>query len=160
MALIDGADEEDEQRFSIAHELAHFLRDYWNVRRQIRKRLARDAAEVLDGQRPPTSAERLQALLRNVSLGFDVHLMERDRDGYPMSACAAQAEEDADRLAFELLAPAEHVLANGTRAKTGALAEKLKQFYGLPALQAAQYAGILRPPVRTDPLIRRLRAVT
>ena len=28
IAFIDGTDSEDEQRFSLAHELSHFLRDY------------------------------------------------------------------------------------------------------------------------------------
>jgi hypothetical protein len=157
VALVDGSDEEAEQRFSIAHELAHFLRDYWSVRRRICKRLGVAALEVLDGERPPSSQERLQALLRNVPLGFHLHLMERDSEGNPLTSSIAQAENDADFLAYELLAPAEHVLGNDRTVSNPALVRRLRDFYGLPRTQASRYAGILLPPTKTDPLLFRLK---
>jgi len=157
VALIDGSDGEDEQRFSIAHELAHFLRDYWSLRRRILKRLGGEALRVLDGERPPTPQERLHALLRDVPLGFHLHLMERDGEGNPLTSSIAQAEDDADRLAYELLAPAEHVLAD-THDSRAAMTRRLREFYGLPGMQASRYANILMPPVKTDPLILRLRS--
>src|SRR5439155_23441742 len=58
VALVDGSDGDAEQRFSIAHELAHFLRDYWNLRRRILKRLGAEALQVLDGDREATAQER------------------------------------------------------------------------------------------------------
>lgn len=157
VALIDGSDGESEQRFSIGHELAHFLRDYWSVRRRILKRLGGDALQVLDGERAPTPQERFHALLRDVTLGFHLHLMERDDDGNPPASSIAQAELDADRLAYELLAPAEHVLGNFDRRKFEQLVHRLGDFYGLPGAQARDYAEILLPPMRTDPLLRRLK---
>ncbi len=156
-ALVDGTDGDAEQRFSIAHELAHFLRDYWSVRRRITKRLGADIVEVLDGLRPPNTQERLHALLRNAALGFHLHLMERDLDGNPASASIAQSEEDADRLTYELLAPADHVFADGVPSNTRALVEKLQRFYGLPGPQSARYAAVLLPPKPTDPLLLRFR---
>ena len=51
------------------------------------------------------------ALLRNVPLGFHVHLMRRGPRREVLTADVAVAEEEADRLAYELLAPAEAVLA-------------------------------------------------
>jgi len=160
VALVDGSDVDAEQRFSIAHELAHFLREYWSVRRRVCKRLGAGVLAVLDGERPPTAEERLHALLRHVSFGLHLHLMERDNEGNPASVSIAQAEEDADRLAFELLAPAEHVLADGIPSSRGGLADKLRQVYGLPGPQAVEYAGILVPPANTDPLLRRFRSGT
>jgi hypothetical protein len=157
-ALVDGSDADPEQRFSIAHELAHFLRDYWCLRRQVLKRLGTAALEVLDGDRPPTSQERLYALLRSVPLGFHLHLMERDSEGNPATSSIANAEHDADLLAYELLAPAAHVLSDELPAGKQALVRRLREFYGLPGIQAARYAGVLLPPVRTDPLILRLRS--
>jgi hypothetical protein len=157
-ALVDGADAEVEQRFSLAHELAHFLRDYRFLRRQITKRLGTAVLEVLDGDRPPTADERLQALLRNVAIGFHLHLMERDGEGNPATASIAQAEEDADRLAYELLAPAEHVFTHGVTSRC-ALTKKLRLFYGLPATQATRYAATLMPSTDTDPLILRLKTL-
>jgi hypothetical protein len=159
IALVDGADEDAEQRYSIAHELAHFLRHYWSLRRRIRKQLGEAALEVFDGERPPTSEERLHALLRNVSLGFHLHLMERDDAGKPVNAAIALAEGDADRLAYELLAPAEHVLAHGVMDCKQALADRLRQFYGLPVLQASEYARVLLPRTYSDSLLVRLRSL-
>jgi hypothetical protein len=157
VALVDGSDGEREQRFSIGHELAHFLRDYWSVRRRILKRLGPDALQVLDGERAPKPQERFHALLQDVPLGFHLHLMERDDDGNPVASSIAQAELDADRLAFELLAPADHVLGHVKQESFAALVCHLEDFYGLPPVQARDYAEILLPPMRIDPLLRRLK---
>jgi IrrE N-terminal-like domain len=159
IALVNGSDEATEQRFSIAHELAHFLRDYWGVRRRIVKRLGAGALAAHDGERPATTQERLQALLRKVPLGFHLHLMERDDAGNPLTASIAQSEDDADRLAYELLAPAEHVRQGGLASEKALLTRRLEEFYGLPSLQASRYAGILLPSKMTDPLLLRLRSI-
>src|SRR5438132_2098487 len=158
VALIDGSDGDAEQRFSIGHELAHFLRDYWSLRRHILKRLGAEALQVLDGERPPTTQERFHALLRDLPLGFHLHLMERDNDGKPLTSSIAKAESDADRLAYELLAPAEHVLADAPGSKQ-ALVRRLREFYGLPGMQASLYGGVLMPPLKTHPLLLRLRSL-
>jgi hypothetical protein len=159
IVLVDGSDGDAQLRFSIAHELAHFLRDYWGLRRRICNRLGAAALEVLEGERSPTSQERLHALLQDVPLGFHLHLMERNSDGKPATSSIAESEKDADRLAFELLAPAEHVLAAGEPVSGHALVHKLRHVYGLPGIQASQYASVLLPPVRTDPLLLRLKSM-
>jgi hypothetical protein len=158
VALIDGSDGDAELRFSVGHELAHFLRDYWSLRSRVFKRLGANALQVLDGDRPPTAREQFHALLRNVPLGFHSHLMERDKNGNPLTSSIARAESDADRLAYELLAPAEHVLAAPPHSKQ-ALVRRLREFYGLPGTQASLYAGMLMHPVKTDPLLLRLRSL-
>ena len=129
-----------EQRFSVAHELAHFLRDHDAPRRKVLARLGRDAADLLARGRPPTPELRVAAAFRGVPLGRSVHLLDRDRRGRPTSREAAEAEAAADRLAWELLAPFKAVAAG-----SGDLVGRLVTLFGLPPGPAAEYARELAP---------------
>lgn len=152
--FLDPTDPPDEQRFSFAHELAHFLRDYAAPRRQAEQTLGPAALEVLDGLRPPTAGERVHAVLRNRPLTPHCHFMSRDPAGRPEGE-DRRAEADADRLAFELLAPAELLHAEHD---SPALAHRLAGEFGLPASVAGEYARLLLPPADlSGGLIARLR---
>jgi len=159
--FLDGTDPDDEQRFSLAHECAHFLRGYWQPRRVAVDRLGSAVVEVLDGDRPVRPEERMDALLARVPLGFHVHLMDRTAAGRFASEVIDDAERDADVLAYELLAPSAFVLAT-TRAgsssdRRATVAAELTHGYGLPARVAARYAAILVPRAdRSDSLMHRL----
>ena len=78
-------------------------------------------------------------------------MMERDRDGEPTTPEVRRAEQEADRLAFELLAPIESVnraiAAFSTSDRLDGATAILQDVYGLPAVQAAQYASLLAPPL-------------
>jgi hypothetical protein len=152
-------DDEAEQRFSLAHELAHFLRHYHEPRRRAVAKFGRPILDVFDGKRPPTATERLHAVLRNVHVGEHVHLLARDDRRRIASPAIAAAEVDADLLGCELLAPAEAVLQQTRQHRTRAArleAERVLQTtFGLPSSMAAWYAGWLYPPL-DDPLLRRL----
>ena len=99
---------------------------------------------MLDGHRPPTAAERVDAVLRTLAVGPFAHLLRRDESGRPLSAVEREAEAAADRLAYELLAPADAV---GEMADRIALVERLIHSFGLPPEPAARYAEILQPAV-------------
>lgn len=159
--LVDGSDPESEQRFSVAHELAHFLRDYWRPRHVAVERLGAEIVEVLDGVRPARDDERVHGLLGRVELGIRVHLMERMGHGRAASAAVAVAENDADRLAFELLAPiariAREVGGYPPHERRDEAVRLLTTVYGLPASQAVRYALSIVPEQRpSDSLLRRL----
>lgn len=163
--FLDGADPDDEQRFSLAHELAHFLRGYWYPRRKIVEQLGISVLEVLDGERPPQQDERIHSVLTGISLGFHIHLMDRSLDGAILDSRVSEAEYEADVLAFELLAPSTEVAdetcylpANERRIEAAYL---LSNTYGFPADAAQRYASILYPPTRpTDSLLSRLGLVS
>jgi hypothetical protein len=159
LILLDAADPPAERTFSLAHELAHFLRHYEQPRRRACRRLGERVAEVFDGRLAPTHEERIGALLAGVPLGYYVHWMERGPR--PAARGVAAAEEEADRLAYELLAPAAAVAARVTETpgepRPGEVAEMLREVFGLPAAPAEDYARLLVPAVPEDPLLGHLR---
>jgi IrrE N-terminal-like domain len=145
----------EERTFSLAHELAHFLRHYWQPRCRAAAVLGPGALEVLDGLRTPRREERLHALLAGLAIGIHVHLMSRDE---MLTPAVAAAERAADQLAWELLAPAAEVrvrlLSGGARAAEALLCED----FGFPAGMARTYAETLfAAEPAMDPLVLRLK---
>lgn len=107
LLLVNGTDRAAEMRFTIAHELAHYLLDYELVRRRAVEKLGSEILRVLDGVRPATTEERVDALLSAACIGVYRHLMYRD--GKRLDSLTACSETLADELAVELLAPEEAV---------------------------------------------------
>ena len=142
LVLLDGGDPPDEQRFSLAHEAAHFMLDYLEPRRRALAKFGPVITDVLDGLRRPKPAERADALLTGVSLGVHVHLMPRGPRGEIGCFATVCAEQAADRLAFELLAPLQTVCeAVPADASVVAVAELLESMFGLPSGPARYYAA-------------------
>jgi Zn-dependent protease with chaperone function len=154
VVFLDSEMPEDERRFTLAHELAHFLLDYRAPRMRALVALGEGVRPVLDGLRPPSVEERVHALLEGTPLGVVGHLMERPTAGLPSSAVLS-IETRADRLALELLAPAALVLEKVKglrrmpyRERVDALAALLVREHGLPAGIAGRYAsGLLHSHV-------------
>ena len=145
--LLDADDPADERTFSLAHELAHFLRDYWQPRRRAVASLGEEVRQALDGLRRPTADERLHALLRGFPIGGQIHLMRRDAG--LVSPAVAEAEAAADVLACELLAPADEAM---TRTDLAAA-------FGLPASVVRAYAERLTPPEEPSAWVVRMKSV-
>jgi IrrE N-terminal-like domain len=111
--FVSDAESPEEQRLTIAHEVAHFLVDYLLPRQRVLHALGAHMAEVLDGLRRPTPAERAAAILSHMRLGAHIHLLPRPGIDADADRTVAQAEDRADRLALELVAPqacVRHVL--------------------------------------------------
>jgi hypothetical protein len=148
--FFDTQDLEAEQRFTLAHELAHFLLDYQAPRQRALTMLGEAILPVLDGERPPTVAERIHAALGTVPLGVMSHLMERPDDGLP-SNTVIDIEDRANRLALELLAPAlplkelmeQATAPRGFSTRLTFLTEQLIIEYGLSEAFASSYAKFL-----------------
>lgn len=140
--LLDATLDRAELLFTLGHEVAHYLRDYDAPRRKTESSLGIRAIEVFDGLRAGRVNERLAGVLRGVSVGCHTHFLDRDRWGRASRADVRDAEDAADRLAFELLAPFDEVNASAAPDRA-ALAARLTSDFGLPPAMAAKYAAIL-----------------
>jgi hypothetical protein len=133
------ADPLEERRLTIAHEVAHFLVDYHLPRQYVIQALGEGIVEVLDGLRPPTVEERAAAVLAHVRLGPHVHVLPRPGMDEDTDLAVGYAEDRADRLALELVAPQARVRevldALSARAPLSAEAVRtaLATYFGLPA---------------------------
>lgn len=151
LVFVDGSDPEDERRLSLAHEIAHFLRDYLDPRHRALKALGGPILPVLDGDRPPSIGEQIDGVLRGVTLGTFRHLMERTAGGAVAQMSVLEAEDRADRLALELLAPRHVVLERLARRRIrweepeafGTAQALLVEEFGLPAAAARGYGRLL-----------------
>lgn len=151
LVVLEGSDPEDERRVSLAHEASHFLVDYVHPRQKALEALGEAGREVLDGLRLPTLEERLTGVLRGVEVGVYAHLMERSAVGEVNRLEVLAAEDRADRIALELLAPRQTVLERleATRIRWGehsavtAATEILVEEFGLPEAIAQEYGRSL-----------------
>ena len=160
LVFLDGSDPDDERRFSLAHEVVHFISDYLEPRNRALALLGDAGRDVLDGRRSPTPEERLRGVLHNVELGTYTHLIERSSAGSVTSIQTLEAEDRADRLALELIAPRLTVLACLKKRQViwrsptalEIAQEILAHEYGLPFSVAKRYGEMLimsRRPSRT-----------
>jgi hypothetical protein len=158
-------DSPEEQRLTIAHEVAHFLMDYLLPRQQVMRALGTDMTAVLDGLRPPTAAERAAAILSHVRLGAHVHMLPRNSSGKE-DAVVAHVEDRADRLALELVAPracVEDVLRRLTERKgltPDDVRRGLANHFGLPVYafdEVIQHLFRCPPPFCITDIITSLR---
>ena len=147
LLFVDGADPDDERRFTLAHEIAHFLVDYWQPRERVIEKLGPNLADVLDGLREPTLNERVHAMLGSIRIGPYQSLMERDEQANGTSIW--NAENRADQVALGLLAPPEAVLPcvdltlTPYSERSQLAMDVLQSQFGLPAPLAAEYGRTL-----------------
>ncbi len=151
LIFVDGSDPVEEQRFTVAHEAAHFVVDYCEPRNAARKRFGDGILSVFDGQRDPSDEERVDAFLARVPLKTHLHLMARD-GRHAIAAC----ESRADNLAFNFLAPPSIVrrLVSQRRAgdRAATASRILVETFGLPIGPAQVYGRRLYPPDPNIPL--------
>jgi hypothetical protein len=149
IAFVCGADTSDEQRLTIAHEAAHFIRHYLIPRELVIGAMGDAIMPVLDGDRAATTEERVAGVLAGVRVGAHVHLLSREQ----VDARVAGAEDDADDLGLEMLAPREVAIAFlGTRhvEQLGPVEQQraLSLRFGVPA---PAFAGIVADHNRPRP---------
>ena len=149
--FLDGCDASDEQRLSLAHEVAHFLRDYLQPREKVLSCFGEVIKDVLDGVRLPTPEERLKGIFTGVPIGTYTDLLERSSSGDIQHMGILDAEDFADQLALELIAPHLTVIrrldAQGIKWKDDSAFNTclrvLNDEFGLPCNVANKYSNML-----------------
>jgi hypothetical protein len=149
LIFVDGTDPDDERRFTLAHEIGHFLSDYWQPRKAAINKYGDEITEVIDRIRPPTVSERIYALLASTKIKIHTDLMERNKRLNDMSGELWQIEDRADRIALALLAPSELVLTKADISSSTYSQRESKLVYllqiefGLPCAIAKSYSQSL-----------------
>jgi hypothetical protein len=150
--FLDADDHESDRRFTLAHEIAHFILDHLLPRLRALKVFGERILPVLDGKRPPSQEEILSAVLERVQLGVQVHLMNRGPHGAICTWDVEESEQRADRLALELLAPGFTTVAElrqvlGDAESLGGQVTRAVDYvaerFGLPNDVAASYVQLL-----------------
>ncbi len=135
LVFLDGEDPADEQRYSLAHEVAHFLLHYLQPRQHVLDVLGTGMAAVLDRTRLPTDGERLSSALRDIVLEPFRHAMSRAVDGRPSHFRTHLIEAEADDLALEIIVPAAEL-----RSRYDLTPKQLAANYGIPVWATARLA--------------------
>jgi len=157
LVFVDGTDPIAELRFSVAHEIAHFLVDYWLPRQQMIAQLGKNVIEMLDGFRQPSVSERIHALLIGKQLGIHVNLLERNGDNGSTALETWRVEDRADKVALALLAPPEQIikcldLSSPTfQQRSQTIVDCLQDKFGLPVPISHFYAMNLLQAIGKGP---------
>lgn len=157
LIFVDGADPDDERRFTIAHEVGHFIIDYLLVRETALSKFGEKIIEVFDGLRLPSVAEKVHALFAGTSLGIYTDLMERDKAGALARSEVWDIEDRTDRVALALLAPPDKVLSETNTSapsfeqREATMTDALCESFGLPRSIAISYARALLESIERGP---------
>lgn len=146
----DSLDDENERRFTVAHEVSHFVLDHLLPRRRAVRQWGPDILPVLDGKRVPTTQDRFFSVLEQIPIGVQTRLMDRN-EGIICWGSTMEAEQCADYLSFELLAPMEKILPLMRQGSNHDVANMLVSNFGFPPAEAMAYVRRLRaldPPPR------------
>ncbi len=103
--LVEIHDEDAQKRFTIAHEVAHYIIEVHRHQERAARMMDDGYVEVLYGSRKATPNERIDACLYNVRSSPITHFMDRTPSGEYGCGQTLRAECAADLLATEILAP-------------------------------------------------------
>jgi hypothetical protein len=153
----------EERRFTLSHELAHFVGHYLAARALATVRLGPSIVAVLDGDRAPTATERLSGVLARCPLGIFRDVLDRE-GAEPLTAAAERMETEADATAFLALAPPADVAvrcaAVGRCLDREGILKTLQADFGLACADAGRHLPVVLQLVRrrVPTLVESLRA--
>lgn len=150
LILVETRDGDAQKRFTIAHEVSHYMLEVYRHRQRAERRMGNDYVGVLYGSREVTPTERIDAWLNNVQSAPTTHFMDRAADGRYGCGRTLEAECVADRLAIEIIAPRAEVsraILDRRKLPFRDLVHAAKRIaerqFGLPGTVADSYASRL-----------------
>ncbi|MFE8595442.1 ImmA/IrrE family metallo-endopeptidase [Archangium violaceum] len=146
-------DEQDtalQQRFTLVHEVAHFVLDHHLPRVRAFRSLGEEIRPALDGTQARAPHEALFLTLQRIPSGAQVRFIDRNSSGDPCTGKTMESELRADRLTYELLAPAREALPLVRDLGRQEAECELSSRFGLPMREARAYVRLLlaREPAR------------
>ena len=146
-------DEQDkalQQRFTLVHEVAHFVLDHHLPRARAFRSLGEEIRPALDSTLARAPHESLFLTLQRIPSGVQVRFIDRNASGDPCTGKAMESELRADRLTYELLAPARESLPLVRDLRRQEAEHELASRFGLPMREARAYVRLLlaREPAR------------
>lgn len=135
--FLNGTESVQEQRFTLAHEFAHYLSDYKLPRQSIIEKCGVSIIEALNNKRHFTTEEKLLALVQGYSLKAFTYLLDASATSAFERLHVWKAENKADELAMEILAPYTHILQDINRDSIVKSFSSLQQY--LPKLLQVKY---------------------
>lgn len=135
--FLNGTESAEEQRFTLAHEFAHYLLDYKLPRQSIIEKSGVAIIDALNNKRDFTAEEKLLALVQDYSLKAFTYLLDAPATSAFERLHVWKAENKADELAMELLAPYTNILQDISRDGIVRRFSPLKQY--LPKLLQVKY---------------------
>ena len=143
--LVEKSDYEPEKRFTIAHEVSHYILEVKLRHERATDRMGREFADALYGLREPTPTERIDAWLNNTRSEAFAHFMDRAPGGRYGCSRTLEAECRADDLALEILAPRSELRAAVSSmgfSESLKVARRIAEWrFGLPEAIAELYAS-------------------
>lgn len=151
VVFVNGSDKREERRFTIAHELAHFLLDYHLPRINYLNLYGESIMDILDGKRLPTIEERLAFVISDLPSPFFAHSLDNNGITAYERSQIWNTEWRTDALALELLAPFHIVISSLKKQKPEKRFEPifrqasnlLVTDFGLPPTLSGSYAKYL-----------------
>ena len=96
IVFIDGTLPPNEQCYTLAHEIGHYLVEFEYSQKQAKQFIGDSISEVFDGIRKPTVEEHLTGIITQTSVSPYIHFLEREQSSAEERFQVWVAEDRAD----------------------------------------------------------------
>lgn len=157
--FIDTAENDIRQRYTLAHQVSHFLLAYQMPKERAIIKLGKEIAAALKDDTEAPVTQLVQSALQGMTGAAYTLLIEKSEDAFPSDRLNLLPESPADTLALELLAPRYQIIQETASASARlryspfkrTCQELLIDKYRIPLEIAHKYAKELASSVTSGP---------